>query len=84
MNAAHVGYYLIGPGARELRQLTGRRPTLAFRMHELVEHWPSLFYLSGIALGYGADCRGIPVDGGAVHALDGAGAAGDSRQPGGA
>ena len=44
----HVGYHLVGPGAREFRQLIGCKPWWGFRA--IVERRPSLFYFPSIAL----------------------------------
>ncbi len=44
----HVGYHLVGPGAKEFRQSIGCRAWWGFRT--VLERWPSWFYFSGIAL----------------------------------
>jgi cyclic beta-1,2-glucan synthetase len=42
----HIGFYLIGPGAREFRQSIERRWRPLAWMRDLPEQWPSLFYAS--------------------------------------
>ena len=46
--ARHVGYHLVGPGAREFRKLIGCKTWWGFR--DVLERWPSWFYFSGIVL----------------------------------
>jgi cyclic beta-1,2-glucan synthetase len=46
--ARHVGYRLVGQGAREFRKLIGCKAWWGFR--EVLERWPSWFYFSGIVL----------------------------------
>ncbi len=48
--ARHVGYYLVGPGAVEFRGRMGCSSSLACWAHDLVERWPSWFYVSSVAL----------------------------------
>jgi cyclic beta-1,2-glucan synthetase len=44
----HVGYHLVGPGAREFRKLIGCKAWWGFR--EVLERWPSWLYFSIIVL----------------------------------
>lgn len=47
---AHVGYYLIGPGARDFRKHIGCKTSWCMRAHEILHQWPSLFYICCIVL----------------------------------
>jgi hypothetical protein len=46
--ARHVGYHLVGPGAREFRKLIGCKAWWGFR--EVVERWASWFYFTIVVL----------------------------------
>jgi len=47
---AHVGYYLVDEGRRELARRVAYRPRPAERVRDVVLRAPSFFYLGGIAL----------------------------------
>jgi len=46
----HVGYYLVGPGAKEFRRSLGCKPALASFMPALTERYPNVFYAAGVAV----------------------------------
>ncbi len=46
----HVGYYLIGPGAKEFRKSLGCNRSLKARLSDCTERFPNLFYAAGVAL----------------------------------
>src|SRR5262249_17290274 len=48
--AGHCGYYLIGPGRRELEAAIAFRPTLRDRVRESVLMHPSYFYFGALSL----------------------------------
>ncbi len=48
--AAHVGYHLVGDGRRDFELDLGYRPPLSRRAQRFVLRWPSLVYLSSIAV----------------------------------
>ncbi len=45
---SHVGFYLAGPGAAQLRAKVGFRPSLAFQVRNFLRSHPDEFYLPGI------------------------------------
>jgi cyclic beta-1,2-glucan synthetase len=48
MRESHVGYYLVGDGAAQLRERVGFRPTLILRIRAFLRSHPDEFYLPGI------------------------------------
>jgi cyclic beta-1,2-glucan synthetase len=48
MRQGHIGYYLIGPGAQDLCQRVGFRPSLGWRIRHFLRTHPDEFYLPGI------------------------------------
>src|SRR5262249_16408881 len=50
LRESHIGYYLIGAGATELRQRIGFRPSLVHKIRGLLRHHPDEFYLPGIEI----------------------------------
>lgn len=46
----HVGYYLVGAGARRFRKAMGARHSVSSGLRAAVDRAPSLFYIGGIAL----------------------------------
>ena len=47
---AHVGYYLIGPGLKELKRQAAPRRWGGFSPRALIERWPSFFYAGSVAV----------------------------------
>jgi len=47
---SHVGYYLVGPGARDFRNRIHCASSMRFRLQCFFDRWPSLFYVSGLTL----------------------------------
>ncbi len=45
---SHIGYYLLGQGAAELRQRIGLRPNLMIRVRSFLRSHPDEFYLPGV------------------------------------
>ncbi len=45
---SHVGFYLVGPGAAQLREKVGFHPSLAFQVRNFLRSHPDEFYLPGI------------------------------------
>ena len=50
LRTLHVGYYLVGPGAKEFRRGLGCKPALASLMPALTERYPNVFYAAGVAV----------------------------------
>ncbi len=46
----HVGYYLIGAGAKEFRKHIGCKRVLSFTARSFLERWPSFFYVGSLVL----------------------------------
>ena len=47
---SHVGYYLFGAGKSALKEAIGYQAPISERVRDVVLRWPSVFYLSGIAI----------------------------------
>ena len=47
---SHIGYYLIGPGADELRERVGFRPSFGERVRHFLKTHPDEFYVPGIVI----------------------------------
>jgi hypothetical protein len=47
---SHIGYYLIGPGAKELHRRVGFRPPLGWKIRHFLRVHPDEFYLPGIEI----------------------------------
>ena len=45
----HVGYYLVGPGAKDFRRSVGCKASLAGFLADLTERYPNLFYAASVA-----------------------------------
>jgi cyclic beta-1,2-glucan synthetase len=48
--ACHVGYYLVGPGARDFRRSLGIKPSIASFFSDLTERCPNALYGTGVAI----------------------------------
>ncbi len=48
--ASHVGYYLVGPGAKDFRHSLGSKRTLAESLGDLTERHPNVCYAAGAIL----------------------------------
>jgi cyclic beta-1,2-glucan synthetase len=48
--ASHVGYYLLGPGARDFRRAVGCKASPASFLTDLAERYPNVFYAAGAAI----------------------------------
>jgi cyclic beta-1,2-glucan synthetase len=48
--AIHVGYYLIGPGAREFRRTVGCKTSIASLFFDLTERFPNVSYVACVAI----------------------------------
>jgi cyclic beta-1,2-glucan synthetase len=46
----HVGYYLVGPGAKDFRFSLGCKRSFAVYLSDLTERYPNAFYAAGVAL----------------------------------
>jgi cyclic beta-1,2-glucan synthetase len=46
----HVGYYLVGPGAKEFRRSVGCKASLASYFSDLTERYPNAFYAASVAV----------------------------------
>ena len=50
LRESHIGHYLVGAGATELRARIGFRPSLAHKIRSLLRRHPDEFYLPGIEI----------------------------------
>jgi cyclic beta-1,2-glucan synthetase len=46
----HVGYYLVGPGAKDFRRSVGCKPSLGSFLSDLTERFPNLLYAASVAV----------------------------------